>query len=356
MMPRVLNALTQADEWNSLLGSLPPAAQDVYFSPAYIALHSPGAGAQPLCFVYADGGRKWMYPFVLRSFRKIGSQEFDFEFHDIESAYGYGGPVTGCTDPVFLGEAHRSFADWCRSNRVIAEFVRLHPVLANEKFMDPATQLILDRETRSIALSDLDAGNPPFDNPTRYMLRRAEKLGIHVDKVSVESALGEFVSLYTRTMNRLGADRYYYFDDAYFRALGELCSKTGFLLTATHEGRLAAGAVFLGGRNCLHYHLSASDPDNRLPGVMNLLLWKAAVLGHSMGLPRLHLGGGRSRKPDDSLLRFKMTMSTDGHQFYIGKRVHDSDAYQAARSSWASQFPDLEAQYGQEILCYHRQE
>ena len=74
----------------------------------------------------------------------------------------------------------------------------------------------------------------------------------------------------------------------------------------------------------MHYHLSATNPDCKVPGATNAIIAAAARIGMEAGLKRLHLGGGRTASKDDALLKFKESMATDRHHFQIGKRVPKS--------------------------------
>ena len=101
--------------------------------------------------------------------------------------------------------------------------------------------------------------------------------------------------------------------------------------------------------------MSASDPEHRVPGMNNLLIHEAAILGAREGLTRLHLGGGNTRFEDNRLLRFKRTMATERHRYKIAFRVHDRTAYGQLCTLWKEEFPQLAERYEHQILCYHNQ-
>ena len=355
MKIEVLNAVNDAAAWHELMGKLPAQMQDMYFMPEYMALQSAGPDLQAVCFVFSAEQLVWMYPSLLRRFSVVGGKKLDRDYYDLESAYGYGGPISNSTDQGFLSKAHAAFHEWCQGHGVIAEFSRLHPLLQNQCFLDPEVQVLLDRDTRSLELTKLDPEQPPFDGTSRNMLRKAERSGVIVERASLDKDWPQFVALYCKTMDRVGADAFYYFSDSYFSGLRELARKSGFLLAAKLGEKLLSAAVFFKGQSYLHYHISATDPDHRMPGATNQVIWQAGLLGRQAGLTRLHLGGGRTREAGDSLLRFKTSMSTDTHPFYIAKRVHNKEAYSLVKNLWATEYPDLASQYGQQILCYHNQ-
>ena len=106
-------------------------------------------------------------------------------------------------------------------------------------------------------------------------------------------------------MQRIRAVDYYFFNDDYFEALKQLLERRGWLLVAEQEGAWVAAALFLKGGEYMHYHLSATDPDRKVPGATNAIIAVATRIGTEAGLKRLHLGGGRTRTADDALLKSK---------------------------------------------------
>src|SRR3569833_2447831 len=48
---------------------------------------------------------------------------------DHQSPYGYGGPISNVNTPDFLARAWSAYMETCRAEQVLAEFVRLHPMV-----------------------------------------------------------------------------------------------------------------------------------------------------------------------------------------------------------------------------------
>lgn len=351
MSTEVLDAAGDATRWDEVLRSLPEDAADVYHRAAYVGLQAEGE-ARALLFVHRAGAETWAYPFLMRPVRRVGAAVFDPPWHDLEGAYGYGGPVSTTHDPAFLAAAHAAFAGWCREARVVAEFVRLHPLLGNAELLDPAVRVVEDRETVSVALEGFRGGAIPFEASARREVGRAERAGLRARICPAEGPEFEvFRELYARRMEQLGADAFYLFGDAYFRGLRALAAEAGWLSVVETDERIVAAAVFLRGGSRLHYHLSAAEM-GAAPGATNLLVCAAARRGLEEGLRVLHLGGGRTPAPDDSLFRFKRRMGTETHSFHIGMRVHDPAAYAGLRAAWEAAHPELVPVYGGRLLCY----
>ena len=66
----------------------------------------------------------------------------------------------------------------------------------------------------------------------------------------------------------------------------------------------------------------------------------------------MHLGGGISAKADDPLLVFKKNFSRLSVPFYIGKRIHNSTAYQQLIASWEAYMPEVSGKFGAILQRY----
>jgi len=349
----ILETQKNKEAWKNILKKFPQNSYDVYFYSEYLNLYyDMEKGSSPLLFTYQQDNDYWIYPFVLRPI-PLELQKTDQRYFDLESAYGYGGPLSTTNNLSFLVNAHASFTEWCFSKKVVAEFVRLHPILENEQWLDPKVKVIEERKTVSLDLRSLDEGMMSFSRSARYMLRRAEKFGFHVEELPLQENIEQFLRIYNLTMHRLNADEFYYFDSKYFQNLQQLVSNHGWMFVVKHGPNWVAVSIFLKGVTQLHYFLSGSDPDKMGPGTINLLLFSAAQRGKQEGLERLHFGGGQTNSADDSLLKFKQSMSSDSHIFKIGKRIHNIELYKTIKSTWEKQYPELASKYSQQLLCYH---
>ena len=352
MKIKILDSYHDADEWLNLLRKMPEMLQDIYFMPGYIKLHLHESGSKGLLFFAQDGNDIWIYPFILRQILNIEEHRFDETIYDIETVYGYGGPITNSHDEKFINSANKSFVQWCKDNDVIAEFVRFHPIIQNQRFFSSQMNILNDRDTVSIDLSTLNESGLNVDQKTRNICRRAEKLGVQILDHSSCQDFNKFIDLYLSAMKGLNAEDYYLFNADYFDSLKELVKSNGWLYVAERDGQWIAAAIFLKGKRLLHYHLSASDLEHRIPGSTNILISYAAKKGRQAGFLRLHLGGGKTTSPEDSLFIFKRKMATDVHSFYIGKRIHDFSMYKILCGIWREKYPQLSNVHGNKLLCY----
>lgn len=251
------------------------------------------------------------------------------DLFDIQSPYGYGGPIASSNDEVFLYRAWEAYLSWCAENNILVEFIRFHPLLDNWQFYGGET--LADRETVALKLNDGDILST-YSTRAKTAVRKAIKSGLSVEWWDKNNFLTVFPKLYNDTMKELKADDFYFFPQEYYQEM-----------TAWNQARLAvcklaeqvvAAAVFLVESYYMEYHLSASAPLGKNLGATNLLLHEAALLGQRLGCQLLHLGGGTDSKPDNSLLFFKSGFSKHRLAFKIGKHIHQTVDYNTLKTKW----------------------
>src|SRR5262245_31767944 len=82
---------------------------------------------EPVFWCFSAGDRNLLHSFQLGQNPGLG-------ITDIQSPYGYGGPLSNCDDAPFLGMADDRFQLWARENSVVAEFLRFHPLISQRKW------------------------------------------------------------------------------------------------------------------------------------------------------------------------------------------------------------------------------
>jgi hypothetical protein len=314
-----------ADQALSFYRRLEASQQAPSLHPAYVLADAQrSASLIPRFFVYQAGEH-----FYYHAFQMEGVPGADF--FDIQSPYGYGGAVATTTAPAFLQNAWAAYSDWCRSNNVLVEFIRFHPLLENWRYF--SGEVLDDRQTvwLDLSLSDPMTG---YATRVRTAVRKAAKNGLRVEWCDTTSFMAVFPALYEETMRTLDADDFYLFPTAYYEQLTG--SELAKLAICRDDHNIYAGAILLTGPEMVEYHLSASNSAGKALGATNLLLHEAVLWARQSGKKRLHLGGGTNADPENRLLFFKAGFSDRRAPFKIGKKVHQPDAYAALRADWES--------------------
>lgn len=244
------------------------------------------------------------------------------ELEDLETPWGYGGPVATGVDSFWrgIGEWRQRQADKGR----VAEFIRLHPFLNPLAFRGWFDQIRFDRLTVLVDLMESqEARHKNYSKGTRYSLRQAEK---SLTLRSLEVGEGAvFRNLYEAGLERNQAMELYFLPADHFDAL--LGAPWADIRVAEYDGEAIAVACFLHSSPFAHYHLSGGLPSARENFAHHLLLEDAINRYAAAGFYWMHLGGGRSSSLDDSLLLFKTRFSPRRIAFYTGGIVFDRDAY-----------------------------
>lgn len=313
----------QAAAWDEALAGL-PGGDDVYFGHGYHLLHA-GPEVNPECVMVEEDGRRLVVPGLRRPVPG------HVALGDLQTCNGYGGPLASADlDPERCDRLWRRYREAAAADSLVAAFFRLHPLLGNERWLPSDARVVEDRQT---VLVDLAQGLEPAwwaaDSRFRNKVTRARRDGLAVRWDQAED-WPAFESLYADAMERLRAVETLRFQPVYFERLRQL--PAAHLGTVRDGAGLLAGVVFLEGPRWSHYHLGArrADAQNH---VMTFLVHAAMARAASARLAAVHLGGGATCAPDDSLLRWKRRFSATRLSFKVGLVVVNPDAF--ARLTWA---------------------
>ena len=293
--------------------------KDVYFQEEFVALH---AHPDPIDSLKLNGF------YWLSAVRQIEGTTYE----DLETPWGYGGPVANNDSEFWRGVGQWRQRQTDRGR--VAEFVRLHPFLNPVALRGMLDQIRFDRLTVLVNLNDSESRRRHYSKGTRYSLRQAEKkLSIRrLGKADAE----EFRSCYYAGLKRNNASENYFFDTSYFSKLLE--AEWVNTWAADQNGELVAVACFLSSHKFAHYHLSGGVEAARDSFAHYLLLEHAFEYFAATDIEWMHLGGGRSAKPDDTLLQFKAKFSSTLVPFYTGGLVYDRNAYDGLRHGSSERF------------------
>ena len=348
-MTRVLR-LEDASEWNQLIGSLPTSQRDVYFTPNYYSLYEQYGDGDACCFVFEKDGDCALYPFLKNSITPLGYKLYK-EYYDIQGAYGYNGVVSSTNNHVFLTAFWETFDLWCQENDVIAEFMRFHPLMKNQLLGEGHFQLIHDRNTVYIDLTqseeEIFAG---FEKGTRQHIRKAAKTIDIRPAENTEENVRIFYSIYTENMEHVNSIPYLFFNIQHFRNMFQQ-DNIEFFIAYQGDTPIACYSGLVSEEYYGNY-LRASLTDYNRTGVNTLMYWSMIKSAKAHGCHFVHFGGGSSGDPDNSLLKYKMNFSKSLTEFWIGKKVHNQAVYDQVIEQWKQKYPDSYETHKIKLLGY----
>lgn len=326
----------QHDYWKEAFDKLPSQCRDVYFLPEYYSLYENYGDGEARCFVFESNGEIALYPFLINPITPLG-YSLNREYYDIQGAYGYNGLVASTEDPDFTAEFWKEFDAYCQESDIIAEFMRFHPLLNNQRLASPEMKTFYSRHTVALDLTDEDIWMHQISSKNRNMIRKAEKEGVTI----IESDDYEiFRKLYDGTMTNLNAEDYYFFPKSYYDEYKQTFKEDSILCLALFEGKVIAGSMFMFSKDYAHYHLSARDREYSKYAANNLILWYGIQKARERGCKWFHFGGGTTGDDNDSLLKFKKDFSKTIYEFWIGKRVYNAEVYESIVEQWKTKHPE----------------
>ena len=307
----------QAAQWEEQLRFVD---HDFYHSSAFHLFSQEQGEGEAFLAIYKEGDRRrLLWPYLLRPIEGLGGEGY----FDVTSVYGYPGPLgLGCEgDEPFLQRAYDSICELWKTQRVVAAFTRLHPLVGNHRLLPQRCRASQRGETISIDLTQGPAAIwRGYRKNVRTDVKKARRAGITVAEDVELRQLDCFIGLYHQTMRRKRAGENYFFSGDYFRRFFERLGTRACLMIAELEGRILAGGIFVEHDGVVQYHLSASDEEFGRLAPTKLLLEEVRLRSAERGNHSFHLGDGTGGN-SDSLFQFKSSFSKRKHPFHVWSAV-----------------------------------
>lgn len=301
---------------------------DIYFEPDYARLYETENNEA------VEYRFECQYGAVTNLFlkRKINIPLPDgIQYYDIVTPYGYGGSVIHSTTnkDKLIAAYMAEFRRYTELEHIIAEFVRFHPLVGNGVNFKDAYNAIFDRKTVGTNLTYEDVISAEFSKHKRKDIRKILKnpdIRYEVDEHPV--SLEDFVEIYYSTMDRDGADDYYYFGKEYFLKMLRLFPNNIITGKVFFCDKLIAMGVYYNYGKYLHAHLSGTLSEYLEYSPAYILKYALALYGHEKGYEVIHYGGGTSSSEENGLYKFKREFGKNTvFDFYIAKKVWNEDVY-----------------------------
>ena len=205
----ILNSNKDKDYWIGLLDKFPNTLQDIYYHPEYLNLNCLKKDSEGYMFVNQHQNKIWAYPFIKI---KVPNFNLDFEnknYYDLETAYGYGGPISNSEDLQFIKQSNTEFLKYIKKNSILAEFYRFHPLFQNSNLVDESVEIIENRKTCSIKFDQIDDQISYYSSKVRNMINRTKKNNIHsyisldkIDFLNNDTILNKIQMLYKSVLTK----------------------------------------------------------------------------------------------------------------------------------------------------------
>jgi hypothetical protein len=311
-------------KWQDALRYL---AHDVYHLPEYFDISSKLEGGSPLAFLITNNSNVLFVPFLIK--------KLPIEFSgsvigkDATSPYGYGSPLLSEFDrPEQYGSLLTEMFLRFQSLGLVSVFFRLHPLFKYP--LDLLSQIgTLVNHGQTVYIDLTNSEEVIIANFCKNHKRGINKLQRDGYTVVIDewSYYSQFICLYRETMERVGATKFYFFGNDYFKQLKNLLQKRLHLfIVLSKDKQVAAGGLFTSVDGIVQYHLGATSSFFLNAAPSKLMFLYAIVWSKKNGFNKIHLGGGLGAG-NDALFQFKKGFSKSVADFYTWRIIVDNDKY-----------------------------
>ncbi|HZJ68461.1 MAG TPA: GNAT family N-acetyltransferase, partial [Candidatus Eisenbacteria bacterium] len=222
------------------------------------------------------------------------------------------------------------FADYCKKNNIVSEFVRFHPLVRNAKKFKGMYEVKYSRQTVGTNLKKYDDPfQEEFSRSCRKNVRRALREGVSYKVTAAPDNIDSFKEIYYQTMDRNNANEYYYFDDQYFSQCLKYFKSNLLIVKAIYDDKTIAMGFYFIYDKTIHIHLSGTLNDYLYLSPAYILRYAVTQWGKENGYDLIHHGGGRSGRAKDSLYLFKKQFGANtSFDFFLGKKIWNTGMYE----------------------------
>jgi hypothetical protein len=310
--------------WKQTLNDL---RHDFYHLPEYVALEARRINAIAEAILITEGDKIFFLPYLLRSCNTLFTRQFEIDFFDVISPYGYPGILLNeaANTPDFLDIAFQQLIHQLSSKKVCSAFLRLHPILNQNLSEYPYCKF--NGETVSV---DLKLSLTEIWHQTRpehrNKINKNKRTGMSAKIVPFAEYIDIFVELYEQTMDRVGATQSYYFGRDYFVQLSQALKHQMHLCVVELNDEIICGGIFTEVCGIVQYHLGGTKSAFLKQAPSKLMFDYVRIWAKERGNEFLHLGGGVGGAKD-SLYHFKAGFSKQRHSFSTIRLVVNQKNY-----------------------------
>lgn len=319
--------------------ALSRAQHDVYHLPAYLsfAARRHDVGDPRLFVIEGSDGSLLLLPVIVRPIPS--NLAGDSALFDAVSPRGYPGPITSGLDEVprteSANEAAGALVAALRERGIVSAYVRLHPLLSPDDGMLQAHGVIVDHGD-SVYI-DLTVPDSELVGQMRHGhrqdIRRAKRNGYRARIDEGWERFDDFVTLFQRSMERVGALPFWRLTGDYFVDLRDSLVGRIHLCVVEKDGSVASAALLTEVDGIVEYHLAGTAEAHLRASPSKVLVDFARGWSTDRGNRVLHLTGSLRR--GDSLSSFKQGFSPLHRPVRSWRIVADAKEYERLASRWS---------------------
>lgn len=323
-----LDVLTTADtaRWRSVLEEI--GSYDFFHLPEFHRLSEINGEGEAVLVVYREQGYAIALPMLLRDITLPSELGMPLGLRDATSIRGLAGPIA--SEGAIPGQVIRRFQGcmqrFFEANSVITAYSRLNPLLDQLRLLEGYGTVIEQGVTVSIDLTlPLDEQVRRYSRNRRQEVARLKKLGFSCAEAGIE-CLDDFMRVYYETMDRLEADKAYYFDRSFVEYLLTEMGDSMRLFVCRFDGNITSAVICADCPGMVEMYLAGMATESVPMSPCKLLYDSVREWATARGAKALHMGGSIGGKRDE-LYKFKMAFGCREHEYHTWRHVVDPEVY-----------------------------
>lgn len=291
--------------------------KDIFYTPEYAEIFEKSFGYEAQLFFHGNDQNFVVYPYL-----KI-KHRIPFFYNITSMPHGYCGPIIQTEDKKLeidlFGDFLEKFHIFCISNNIISESISLHPFIENHIPLMKSNNTKKSSEIVYIDLkSDMETLWKNLTKSNRECIVKSRRNNVNIFPSRKKEHIESFYKLYINTMERVHAQKSYFYSIEFFKNIFELLKNDVTLFIAEYNDQVIAATLFIHKDNFIHPYLGGSDRDFSSKSPNNLLYYEVALWGKRQGYEIFNFGGGSN----DSLFRFKSSFSKTTADYYTYDKIH----------------------------------
>ena len=312
------------DPWSQVLEEI--GTYCFYHLPGFHRLEEMHGQGQAVMPVFREGNHVLAFPMLLRDIEMPSTARAAGRFRDATSVRGFTGPLATQMPEDVRQRFLERLQDFFEQNRIVAVYSRLHPLTTEASLLEGYGQAVEIGVTLSVDLTaPLDVQVARYERDLMRRIRQAGRKGFECEQAGIE-CLDDFLRVYYDTMDRVNADKAYYFDRSHFEYLMHEMSDVVRLFVCRIDGIVASACINGACGGIVEAYLAGTGTEYVRSSTSTLLYDTIRGFGSEIGAKAYHLGGGVGAQRD-SLYRFKMSFGTQEHVYYTWRHVANRDVY-----------------------------
>ena len=195
-------------------------AYSAYHEPKFLLAEEKAEESPIKIFVYDDGEKIALLPSIKRDIGKIQGLEKFGGYFDLKTPHEYSAVIASEASEILYKNFFNALDDYCRQNNIIFQFIRFNPYHQ----IDPNVakncgyNVILSNRQSCVTLQrPLEEILKSFSSSARRNIKTAMRKNLRCEEVApTKSNVEIFQKLYTASMDRLEAKKFFYFNKDYF--------------------------------------------------------------------------------------------------------------------------------------------